>query len=351
MREPYEDLIDDIHREVMDKMIKKVLVLEDLIPPYNQLSEPVNDIEFIYEPGALGVDDLIKRIKIDPFIQGIICSLNQEITADVFHALPQLRVIANIAVGLNNIDLSAAKKHGVKVAHTPKVLTDATADLAWALLLGGVRRLAEGDRLVRSGQWRGWAIDQLLGTSMGYTVNVDQELTKKRLGIIGLGQIGQAIARRAKGFNLDVVYHNRTPYPQLEQENNWSYLGLEELLSSSDYVVLALALTQETHHILDKNRLKLMRTNAYLVNVGRGALIDEMALIDCLESGHLSGAALDVYEYEPKVPQRLKALPQVTLSPHLGSATIETRQAMSRLVIESAKSVLMEEKLKGYFVT
>ena len=351
MRDLYEDLIDNIYREIMDKLIKRVLVLEELIPPYDQSVEPISDIEFIYEPGALGVNDLIKRVKLDSLIQGIICSLNQEITAEVFHALPQLRVIANIAVGLNNIDLSAAKKYGVKVAHTPKVLTDATADLAWALLLGGARRLTEGDRLVRSGQWQGWAIDQLLGTSIGYTVNVDRGLTKKRLGIIGLGQIGQAIAQRAKGFNLDVVYHNRTPYPQLEQENNWSYLGLEELLSSSDYVVLALALTRDTHHILDKNHLKLMKPNAYLVNVGRGALIDEIALIDCLESGHLSGAALDVYEYEPKVPQRLKALSQVTLSPHLGSATIETRQAMSRLVIESVKSVLQNEKLKGYFVT
>ena len=258
-------------------------------------------------------------------------------------------MISNIAVGLNNIDLEAAKKYGVRIAHTPKVLSDATADLAWALLLGGSRRLAEGDRLARSGEWKGWAVNQLLGPSLGFTENIDQNLGQKRLGIIGLGQIGQAIARRAQGFNLDVCYYNRTRYVELEQSYSWGFMDLDELLMQSDYIILAVALAPETYHLLNRTRLNLMKPNAYLVNVGRGPLLDEEALIDCLESGHLSGAALDVYEYEPKIPERLRALSQVTLSPHLGSATFETRQAMSRLVIESAESIIQGKEPCGYF--
>ena len=330
-------------------MTKKVLVLENLISPYNQLEGIAGEVIFVYEPGVLEGPELIKRVKEDPLIQGIICSLNQRISAEVLEALPQLKVLANVAVGLNNIDLDAAKRYGVRVAHTPKVLTDATADLAWALLLGGVRRLVEGDRLVRSGKWLGWRVDQLLGSGVGYMAGIDPGLFRKRLGIIGLGQIGQAIAQRARGFNMEVTYYNRTRYTQLEQKNAWKYLELENLLASSDYVILSLALTSDTYHILNRSRLEIMKANAYLVNVGRGALIDEVALIDILEQGHLSGAALDVYEFEPEVPKRLRALSQVTLSPHLGSATIETRQAMSRLVIEAVRSVLEKTEPKGYF--
>ena len=233
------------------------------------------------------------------------------------------------------------------MSHTPFVLTESTADLAWALLLGGSRRLVEGDRLARSGRWEGWGMNQLLGQSIG-SKGIGSELTKS-LGVIGLGSIGESIARRSIGFNMDLFYYNRTRKPLLESEYGWGYIELDELVQRVDFLVLALALTPDTFHILNEKRLQKMKPNAYLVNIGRGALVDEDALIRVLERGHLSGAGLDVYEREPLIPERLRELPQVTLSPHLGSATLEARRAMSRLSIESVVSVLLGTEERGHF--
>ena len=298
----------------------------------------VAEIEYLFEPKTLPPEVLIKMLKLDSQITGIVCPLSQSITAEVFAQAPQLKVVANIAVGLDNIDLEAARHHQVRVAHTPGVLTEATADLAWTLLLGGARRLVEGDQLARSGTWRGWEIDQLLGGSVGG--RGPGEGGGKALGIIGLGAIGEAIARRAQGFRLDVYYYSRTRKPTLETQEGWTYMPLDLLVSHVDYLVLSAPLTSQTYHLMNRERLQLMKPNAYLINIGRGPLIDEEALIDLLEQGHLGGAGLDVYEQEPHIPQRLRALPQVTLCPHLGSATWETRREMSRLAILGAQSIV-----------
>lgn len=344
----------------------KILVLGELTPPYHKSSTGDDTVLLIREPGVLKPSQLITRVKSDPLIKGVICPLGQEVNSRVLGSLSQLRVISNIAVGVNNIDIEAAKRQGVRVAHTPEVLTAATADLAWALLLGGARRLVEGDHLARSGQWGGWEMNQLLGQSVGRYLSYDIEgedesksedesgqgvrSIQNTLGVIGLGEIGKAIARRAQGFEMRVVYHNRTRKNKLEREYAWEYMSLDDVLRESDYVVLALALTPETRHSITRERLSLMKSSAFLVNIGRGALIDEEALIEALESGHLSGAALDVYEREPLIPDRLRALERVTLSPHLGSATVAARRAMSHLAIESAVSVIQGGRLRGRFV-
>lgn len=328
--------------------MSRILVLEELVGlssdshhSLSQGAEPLtlsSELDYLFETGPLTPQELIARLERDPTIKGLICPLSQRVTDEVFQRAPQLKVVANLAVGLNNIDLSSARERGVRVAHTPGVLTEATADLAWALLLGGVRRIVEGDQLARSGAWSGWEMNQLLGSSIGG--RGVGEGGGKTLGVIGLGAIGQAVARRAVGFQLAVSYYSRTRKLDLEASEGWRYQPLDELVSAVDYLVLCAPLTSETHHLLDRTRILSMRPHAYLINVGRGPLIDEEALINALEAGHLSGAALDVYEREPQIPQRLRALPQVTLSPHLGSATYEARREMSHLALSAVREVL-----------
>ena len=326
--------------------MKKALLLEELTPPFDQATPLEVGVDVIREPGLLEPQQLIQRLNAEPGIEGVICPLGQQITREVFKSAPQLKVVSNIAVGLDNIDLEAARAHHVRIAHTPHVLTDATADLTWALLLGASRRIVEADRVARSGSWKGWEMGQLLGRAVGATDRNDQ----KTLGVIGLGEIGQAIANRASGFNMRVVYHSRTRRQVLERERSWSYLELDDLLRTSDYIILALALHPETRHIINRERLAIMKPDALLINIGRGALIDEVALIDALSKGRLGGAALDVFEREPLIPEPLRTLTNVTLTPHIGSATIEARQAMSKLALDAAVSVLLAESPRGFFV-
>ena len=321
------------------------LLLGELTPPYNHQSSLERGVEIIREPGLLSPQTLVERLSRDPMIEGVICSLDQQVTRQVFESVPQLKIISNIAVGLNNIDLEAARQHQVRVAHTPHVLTDATADLAWALLLGVSRRLVEADQLARSGRWQGWEMGQLLGRAVGASGVHRQQ----RLGIIGLGEIGQAVAKRAVGFNMEVCYYSRARKQELEETHGWSYLTIDELLTSSDHIILALALCSETHHFINRDRLSLMKSDATLINIGRGPLIDEKALIDVLSSGRLGGAGLDVFEREPIVPEQLRVLPNVILTPHIGSATLESRKEMSRLAIDSTMSILLGEEPRGYF--
>lgn len=325
--------------------MQRILVLEELvgIDPEVISSQAFtggegDEIEYLLEPQKCSPEALIERLNRDPLITGLICPLSQSVPAAVFAQVPQLKVVANIAVGLDNIDLEAARRHQVRVVHTPGVLTESTADLAWALLLGGARRLIEGDRLARSGDWGGWEIDQLLGGSVGG--RGPGEGGGRSLGIIGLGSIGEAIARRARGFKLDVSYYSRTRKRELEIQEGWTYMALDDLIARVDYLVLSAPLTDQTYHLMNRSRLMAMRPHAYLINIGRGPLIDEEALIDVLEGGHLSGVGLDVYEQEPHIPARLRALSQATLCPHLGSATWETRREMCRLVVLGAHAVL-----------
>jgi len=260
----------------------------------------------------------------------LVCLLADRVAAEVFALCPRLVVVANYAVGVNNIDLEAARTSGVWVTNTPDVLTDATADLAWSLILAVARRVVEGDRLVRSGSFSGWRPDLLLGAG----------LQGKTLGIVGMGRIGRAVARRASGFGMWVCYHSRTQAPPLEGAGAEYIPDLEALLARSDVLSLHCPLTHQTRHLLDERRLCLLPAGAIVVNTSRGEVVDEAALARVLESGRLGGAGLDVYEREPEVHRALLGRDDVVLLPHLGSATREARQAMADLVVDNVLAVL-----------
>jgi len=258
--------------------------------------------------------------------EALICLLRDRIDDAVLARAPALRVVANCAVGVDNVDVAAATARGIAVTNTPDVLTRATAELAFALALAAARRIGEAERLVRSGGWSGWALDQLLG----------MELAGKQLGIVGFGRIGQAVARRALGFEMRVVYADPLEVAAAPARR----VPLDELFATSDVVSLHCLLTPETRHLVDARRLALMKPAAILVNTARGACVDEAALIDALEGGRLGAAALDVYEGEPALDPRLLACPRLTLAPHIGSATTEARTQMAQLCADAVIAVL-----------
>ena len=246
-------------------------------------------------------------------------------------AAPGLRVVANVAVGYNNIDVDACRARGVVVTNTPGVLTDATADLALGLILMTTRRLGEGERLIRSGAAWQWGMFMMLGRSIG----------GRRLGIVGMGEIGRAVAVRAAAFGMEVVYHNRSRVaPEVERDLGVTYADLDDLIATSDVVSLHCPYTPETHHLIDSDALERMRADAVLINTARGPVVDEAALVTALETGRIAAAGLDVYEDEPTVHPGLLALDNVVLLPHLGSATVETRDAMAELAARNVVAVL-----------
>jgi len=260
--------------------------------------------------------------------EAAITTLTERMDDDTFAQAPRLKIVANCAVGFNNIALDAARSRGIVVTNTPDVLTEATADLTWALILASARRLVEGDRLVRSGTWSGWDPIQLLGG----------EVSGKIVGIIGMGRIGQAVARRASGFDMEVLYYGRSE-PSAPM-TGWHRVTLEKLLVESDFITLHLPLTSETHHLIGASELARMKPTAFLINTARGAVVDEAALVAALNERRLAGAGLDVYEDEPKIHPGLAALPQVVLLPHLGSATLQTRIKMGMICVENVRAVL-----------
>ncbi|MDQ3991695.1 MAG: D-glycerate dehydrogenase [Actinomycetota bacterium] len=241
-----------------------------------------------------------------------------------------LEVVANFAVGYDNVDVEACARRGVLVTNTPDVLTDATADMAWALILAASRRLGEGERVIRDRRPWSWSPDFMLG----------REVTGKVLGIVGFGRIGQAVARRAAGFGMPVLYTARTPKPHAEVTFGAEFRALDALLAESDVVSVHTSLTAETRHLFDSARFARMKPTAVLVNTARGPVVDEAALARALADGTIFAAGLDVYEREPDVEARLLELDNVVLAPHLGSATVETRTAMARLAAENLVAVL-----------
>ena len=260
--------------------------------------------------------------------------LTNVVDARFLRAAPRLKIVANVAVGFNNIDVAACAERGVLVTNTPGVLTDATADLAMALILMITRRLGEGERLIRSGQPWQWGMFMMLGTG----------LQGRRLGIVGMGAIGRALARRARAFEMEVVYHSRRPVaPELEAPSGARWVALDELLGSSDVVSVNCPYNAETHHLIDAAALGRMRSMAYLVNTARGPIVHERALADALRAGVIAGAALDVYEHEPAVNPGLLDLDNAVLVPHLGSATHETRDAMATLAARNVAAVLADD--------
>lgn len=259
-----------------------------------------------------------------------IVTLTDRIDAETIAAAPRLKILANYAVGYNNIDLAAANRRSLIVTNTPDVLTDATADLTWALILATARRVAEGDRLVRSGQWTGWAPTQLLGAAVA----------GKTLGIVGMGRIGQAVAQRATGFRMKVLYYaNRLAVPPAGSPS-WERRTLPELLSESDFVSIHVPLTADTHHFIGIRELAQMRRSAIVINTARGPILEEAALVTALRNGNIAGAGLDVYEQEPVLHPELASLPQVVLLPHLGSATMATRVEMGMICLKNIEAVL-----------
>lgn len=246
------------------------------------------------------------------------------------HAGPRLKLIASFGVGTDHIDLKAARAHGIIVTNTPGVLTDDTADMAMALILSAPRRLAEGEALARSGAWLGWSPTSMLG----------HRVTGKKLGILGMGRIGQAVAMRARGFGMPIHYHNRHRLPEVvEKAVGATWWGdLDEMLTEIDILSINCPHTPETHHIIDAERLALLGPRAYLINVARGEIVDEEALVDALRERTIAGAGLDVYAHEPHISPALVSLENVVLLPHMGSATIEGREAAGAKVIANIKA-------------
>ena len=277
----------------------------------------------LYPGGAIPHSELIQRMAGK---QGLICLLTDHVDAQVMDASPSLAVIATIAVGHDNIDLAAARQRGIIVTNTPDVLTEATAEFTWALILGIARRVPEGDRAMRSGDWKGWTLDYMLGT----------ELRGKQLGIIGAGRIGRAVAAKAPAFGMRAVF---SAYPS-STAAGLETMSLDELLVSSDVISIHAPLTPATRHLIDKRAFARMKRSALLVNTARGPIVDEAALAWALQERLLAGAALDVYEDEPRVHPDLLTMDHVLLAPHIASATRETRTAMADLAVRNVLAVL-----------
>jgi glyoxylate reductase len=296
------------------------------------LLEAEQTVDLYTGEGAIPRDELLRRVADK---EALICLLTERVDAEVMDAGPALQVIANIAVGYDNIDVPAARARGIVVTNTPDVLTEAVAEFTWALILGVARRVAEGDRLIRAGAWKGWALDFMLG----------MELRGKQLGIIGAGRIGRAVAAKAPAFGMKVVFArpkrgaggNRGVAAAPSAKDD---MTLDELLVTSDVVSIHAPGTPETRHLINKRTLARMKRSAILVNTARGSLVDEEALAWALGERLIAGAALDVYEREPGIYPALAKHENVLLAPHLGSATRETRTAMAELAVRNALAVL-----------
>ena len=306
----------------------RVLVTRPLFETALRLLEGGCDIEANPEERGWTKEELLARVREK---HGIVCLLTDPIDSDVIAAGSELRVIANVAVGYDNIDMAAATRRGIAVTNTPGVLDETVADFAWALLLAAARRIVEGDQMVRRGEWQGWGLQVLLGS----------DVHGKTLGIVGLGRIGQAVARRARGFRMRILYYSLERAPaELESELGVEWRSFDALLADSDFVSLHVPLTRETHRLIGRAELERMRPGAILINTSRGPVVDESALADTLAGRRIAGAALDVFEREPTVDARLRELPNVVLAPHAASAAVETRTRMAMVAVENLLAAL-----------
>jgi len=267
--------------------------------------------------------------------EGLLCMITDGVDQELLERAPRLKMIANCGVGYDNIDVRAASARGIPVSNTPGVLTEATADLAFALILAAARRVVEGDRRTREGKFQFWAPLLFLG----------RDVSGKTVGIVGLGRIGRAVAQRARGFGMRILYHNRRRLAAKEESAMGAqYADLKTLLSKSDFISLHVPLTDKTRHLLGREELALLKPGAYLINTSRGPVVDEEALLGVLRQEKIAGAGLDVYENEPALTPGLTDLPNVTLLPHVGSATLETRTKMARLAAENLLAGLRGER-------
>jgi glyoxylate reductase len=263
--------------------------------------------------------------KMLPTVEYLVPLLSIGVDEELLRKSPKLKGIANYAVGYNNIDVSAAIKYNIQVTNTPDVLTNATADLVWALILSVSRRIIESDQMCRKNKFRGWLPELMLGT----------ELTGKTIGIIGMGRIGQAVAKRALGFDMNVQYYSRSKKELSNLGNPKFITDLSTLLKTSDIVSLNVSYSEDTHHLIDEVELKMMKKSSFLINTARGRVVNERALIQALKTGEIAGAGLDVFYDEPHIPAELSSLDNVVLTPHIGSATVQTRDSMAIMVAEN----------------
>jgi len=309
----------------------KVLVTGRLPDEVVALIEKDHHVEINSQGRPMDRESLLSRVGDK---EGLVCMITDRIDTELLNCAPHLKIIANYGVGFNHIDINAATERGIPVTNTPGVLTDSTADLAFALILASGRRLVEGDRKTRAGEFRFWAPLHFLG----------QDITGKTLGIIGLGRIGQAVAKRAAGFDMKVLYYNRQRLERGEEKAlNVIYASFKTLLEESDFVSLHVPLTPQTTHLIGQKELYLMKPSAYLINTSRGPVVDEKNLVEALKNQVICGAGLDVYENEPELTSGLTDLGNVVLLPHIGSATIETRTLMAQMAAENLLAGLSGE--------
>ena len=302
----------------------KKIFITGIIPEiaYSKLSESY-DVTMYRGEKPLSKDQIVEGIKDK---DALLCILSDRIDRDIMESNPNLEIIANYGAGFDNIDLMAARENSILVTNTPLVSTVSTAELTFALMLGITRRISEGERLMRSGGFQGWAPMFHLGT----------QLEGKKLGIIGMGNIGKKVARIAKGFQMEVVYHNRSRMSEFEEKEYLvQYRSLEDLLGESDIVTLHLSYHKSLHHYIGDREIGMMKDSAYLINAARGPLVDEKTLLKALVDKRIAGAALDVFELEPEVTEGLEKLDNVLITPHIGNATIEARTSMAQVASEN----------------
>ncbi len=312
--------------------IWKVLVTQRIFPEAMAVLQEKAEVEGGEAEAPLSREELLERIEDK---DGVLTLLVNRVDREVIDRAKKLKIIANCAVGYDNIDVAYCRQKGILVTNTPGVLTEATADLTWALILAVARQIPQADYYTRQGNFKGWALDLFLG----------QEVYGKTLGIIGMGRIGQAVARRGLGFEMRIIYSDPNPLPpEKENELKARRVTLEELLSTADIVSIHASLNPTTYHLLSREKIALMKKTAILINAARGPIVDEAALAEALERGQIWGAGLDVYEREPEVEATLLSLKNVVLLPHIGSATRRTRLEMAMTAVRNLLQGLAGEK-------
>jgi len=303
-------------------VLMKVFVTRKIPEPGIEILRKEFEIEVNPYDRVLPKEEIIKGLKGK---DGLLCLLTDSIDADVINSEPKLKMISSYAVGYNNIDIKAATKREIPVSNTPGVLTDATSDMAWALLFSVARRIVEADRFTRAGKFKGWGPMLMHG----------QDVTNKTLGVVGAGRIGTAFALKSKGFNMNVLYVDEKKNETLEKEVNAKKVTFDELIKKSDFISLHVPLITSTHHLIGEKELEMMKKNAVLINTSRGPVVDEQALVFALKEKQIFGAGLDVYEHEPEIAKELKKLDNAIIQPHSASATIETRTKMAVMAAEN----------------
>ena len=311
-------------------MVGKILVTKPVFPEAIDFLKGRTSIDANLEERVLTRRELIAKLQGK---QGALTQLTDIFDREVLESIPDVRILCNIAVGYNNVDTEAASRLGILVTNTPGVLTETTADFAWTLLMAAARRVVEGDNFARSGQWKAWGLQMLLG----------HDIYGKTLGIVGFGRIGQAVAKRAAGFNMSIQFFDTQPVPASVIPEGVKTVDLETLLSTSDFISLHVPLLPETHHLLNEKTFAQMKQNCIVVNTSRGPVIDEEALARALKSGRIAAAGLDVFEREPEIAPELLKLQNVVLAPHIASASRETRLKMCMMAAENLLAGLQGE--------